>query len=283
MLRGYRLAFCAAFGWLIAAAASPGGHRSETEETKTQQQISHSLERIASALDEANKPKREAKDCAEGANDRKSDLCAQWKAADAARASAISADQTVTISVIGLILGAVTMGAAIAAAIFAKVAADHTRRGADVAVKLQRYSIYENKPWLFLHYTDSNMYPKISNDLFTSYLQVRNTGKTRAEHVILKMELRRGGSAINLNYGVITGHPFRIEQEKTYGISVEHPINEIRQALGDDFEAMGEDWEIVASLSYKDAFGDNWDSVEVFGVRNGSPVPLEGGHQKSIN
>lgn len=126
MLRGYRGIVAALIG-LILVAASPGGQRSNPQQAKPRQDVSETLSRIADALDEANKPQREAADCPEGGEDRQSDLCAQWKAADAARQAAAAADWTVTIGWVGVVLGAITMGAAIAAAKFAYDAAVHTR------------------------------------------------------------------------------------------------------------------------------------------------------------
>jgi hypothetical protein len=133
MLRGYRGIIIAAAGWLILAA-SPGGDTANPKAEKTQQEVAKSLDRIAAALDEANKPKREAADCPEGGKDRKSNLCAQWKAADAAKQAADASDRTVTVGWIGIALGAITMGAAIAAATFAKKAADHTETGANATI-----------------------------------------------------------------------------------------------------------------------------------------------------
>ncbi|ESZ03437.1 hypothetical protein X736_25485 [Mesorhizobium sp. L2C089B000] len=55
-------------------------------------------------------------------------MCAQWKAADAAQQSA-------NWTTIGAIVGAFTLAAAMAAAYYAKEAARHTQRSADIAEK----------------------------------------------------------------------------------------------------------------------------------------------------
>ena len=135
MPRGYRCIILAAVGWLALGGASPSGNTSQREETGPKEEIANSVDRVADALDEANKPKRETTDCAKGTDDRRSDLCAQWKAADAAAQAADAADSTVTIGWFGLALAAITMGAAIAAAYFAKKAAEHTETGALEAAK----------------------------------------------------------------------------------------------------------------------------------------------------
>ncbi len=103
--------------------------------------MENAIERVADTIEDQNKPSKLEKPCDEGRDDRSSDLCAQWKAADAAQASAKFTGTTVTVGWIGLFLGAATMSAAIAAALFAKRAADHTKRAADAAHDA-------NRPWL---------------------------------------------------------------------------------------------------------------------------------------
>lgn len=62
------------------------------------------------------------------------DLCAQWKAADAASSSASWSWWQMMIAGGGLLVGIVTMGAAIAAAIFARKAAVETEKSASAAL-----------------------------------------------------------------------------------------------------------------------------------------------------
>lgn len=78
--------------------------------------------------------------CKPGRDDRKSDLCAQWKAADAASNAAQWAWWQLVAGVVGLLLGFITMAAAIAAAWFAKGARDETKRGADLANSSLEYT-----------------------------------------------------------------------------------------------------------------------------------------------
>lgn len=68
-------------------------------------------------------------------------LCAQWKAADAAKSSADASWWTVYFAGLGVALAAITMAAAIAAAYFAKKAAYETKRSANAAHDA-------NRPWL---------------------------------------------------------------------------------------------------------------------------------------
>jgi hypothetical protein len=76
---------------------------------------------------------RPDKGCEQGKDRRDSDLCAQWKAADAATDAAQAAWWQFWLGTVGLILGAVTMAAAIAAAVYARSAAKHTETGANEA------------------------------------------------------------------------------------------------------------------------------------------------------
>lgn len=71
------------------------------------------------------------KPCRGNEEDRRSDLCAQWKAADAAERGANWTANGFWIQLGGLIVGAITMFAAIAAALFAKDASYQAKRAAD--------------------------------------------------------------------------------------------------------------------------------------------------------
>lgn len=71
--------------------------------------------------------------CAKGSDDRTSDLCAQWKAADSADMAATWTKWTGLFTGLSALLGVLTLCAAVAAAMFAKEAAVETRRNADAA------------------------------------------------------------------------------------------------------------------------------------------------------
>ena len=73
--------------------------------------------------------------CEPGTDVRKSDLCAQWKAADAAKVSADWTERTFYLGVGGALIGFFTLVAAALAAGYAKQAAKETERGAVAAVE----------------------------------------------------------------------------------------------------------------------------------------------------
>lgn len=74
--------------------------------------------------------------CDKSQDNRKSDLCAQWKAADAAYDSAVWTARTYHLGIAGLVVGFLTLLAAGMAAKYARDAAIHTRRSADSADRM---------------------------------------------------------------------------------------------------------------------------------------------------
>lgn len=78
-------------------------------------------------------------------DDHRSELCAQWVAADAAENSASLA---FWFGLVGSIIGLSTLAAAVAAALFAKKAADETKRSADEAAKSSRAALDTHQAYL---------------------------------------------------------------------------------------------------------------------------------------
>lgn len=83
----YRYIILGAFGWLTLVGTADA-NAIQPEQPKKQHEIADSLRHIGPALERANEPGRAAKACDPDKPDRNSDLCAQWKAADAAAVSA---------------------------------------------------------------------------------------------------------------------------------------------------------------------------------------------------
>ncbi|WP_346892923.1 hypothetical protein [uncultured Roseibium sp.] len=116
----------------LVLSLPPQGGRAEEQNPPDDKQITVANP-FSWIFDSEEKPDRLTQPCEPGENNRNSDLCAQWKAADAARDSARWARYTFWISVVGAAIGVLTLGAAIAAAIFAGSASKHTKSGADAA------------------------------------------------------------------------------------------------------------------------------------------------------
>lgn len=82
--------------------------------------MAHAPDGSAPASKNAQEPSQHDAPCQKGEDDRTSDLCAQWKAAEAA---ASSADAAWLFGYVGSAIGALTLFAAVAAAIYAARAA----------------------------------------------------------------------------------------------------------------------------------------------------------------
>jgi len=151
MPRGYRYIVCALLGWLVLAAAAPEGTDRAREQDQTAREIANSLSGIDASLKKAGEPDVTTQPCGEREQKRDSDLCAQWKAADAAESSSNAAW---LFGIVGSLIGAITMYAAIRAALYARDAAREAKRGSDAAEKglahAQNISAMELRPYLFI-------------------------------------------------------------------------------------------------------------------------------------
>ncbi|WP_397604540.1 hypothetical protein [Sphingorhabdus sp.] len=101
MLRGFRCIILAIAGLILVGAIEP-----EKNVTSGEQSSAQARNIKASSDTEVGQPARESQDigCDQGKEDRKSDLCAQWKAADAAKKSADWAIYGVIASLVGIVL-----------------------------------------------------------------------------------------------------------------------------------------------------------------------------------
>ena len=100
----YRSIFAALVGWLILVGAGNAPKAEAKAEQATEQtEIADTLKGIRSALQDANRPDSTSKPCTNEMENRNSDLCAQWKAADAARDAANWAWWQLVISAAGLL------------------------------------------------------------------------------------------------------------------------------------------------------------------------------------
>ena len=92
MPRGYRRFVFATLGWLVLAGTNHPDLKGAHEQARTQHGVTHSAELITSGDDDFSKrterADKQTEPCQPGDDRRYSDLCAQWKAADAAADSA---------------------------------------------------------------------------------------------------------------------------------------------------------------------------------------------------
>jgi hypothetical protein len=168
--------------FLVGASSSSENFAQKHEAPNQQKSAQTGTETTPTAqttkvADEITKP------CTENENNRRSELCAQWKAADAAVNSANSSWQQVGIGYVGIVIGFMTLVAAAMAAFYAKRAAEETKRGADTAgVALSA----DHRAWLSISITIGGKFKKSVTDLGVEglYLDVnavvRNSGPSPA-------------------------------------------------------------------------------------------------------
>ena len=150
MLRGYRCIIFAIVGWLVLAAAeAPPKVKGEQQRSTSKEKIQPALDSIAASLKDAQKPGKLDQPCAPGSEDRNSDLCAQWKAADAAQSSSLA---TWIFGSLGGVIGSLTLAAAWSAAKWAKSAAVETKRSANISeeglAEAKEANWYSRRPWI---------------------------------------------------------------------------------------------------------------------------------------
>ena len=130
-------------------------------------------------------PEAQPKDsgCADGKDRRNSDLCAQWKAADAAFDSARATERQIIIGWLGLALGAVTMVAAIAAAIYARKAAHETKRSAKAAEDALSQAQHVARAWLSIAVEAEKITSIEHSRRFYYRVTIKNVGAVVAENL----------------------------------------------------------------------------------------------------
>lgn len=175
---------------LVGAAPSPS-ERAQAEQTEATQDLAKATEALARNITEQARPPRETplleRPCEPGQDQRASDLCAQWKAADAASRAAASAASVGIASWIGVFLGLGTLIAAGFAAKYAKAAATHTEAGADVA---RNALTADTRAWINVDIASVTLSISIIEGVphvrAVSMVRLENFGKTPAKDVSVR-------------------------------------------------------------------------------------------------
>jgi hypothetical protein len=126
--------------------------------------------------------------CRPGNDLRNSDLCAQWKAADAAAESAAWTGRMFWVSLFATLVGAGTLLAAFMAARYAKRAAEASQNSADIA---KDAFIASERAWLKvdLHAESDLTYSSTGGLHLMVYLTIKNIGRTPALNVHTNMHM----------------------------------------------------------------------------------------------
>jgi hypothetical protein len=118
--------------------------------------------------------------CAPGRDNRASDLCAQWKAADAAAEAAKWSGLTGIFTGVALLIGFGTLAAAVAAAIYARDAARHGSTAAEAATKSHEAFLDAEDAWLTLGFGDVMIISGTAPTYFSVATKVTNSGRAPA-------------------------------------------------------------------------------------------------------
>lgn len=147
------------------------------------------------STDETTKP------CENGKDNRNSDLCAQWKAADAAKESAEWTRRTFWLGVVGSIIGFFTLIAAGMAACYAKKAAEETKRGADFSdlsiKKMEEGLLRQIRPWL----VGDGIHTDNVTDLTVGYIKYERA-------IFLYVNFSNAGQSPAINAAIFADHLF---------------------------------------------------------------------------
>jgi hypothetical protein len=206
MPRGYRGIFLAALvastfvagglgAYTTALHLSHGPHRPPASDKTERQSVKSEQNSNSSAARNEYRAKEEG-GCLAGADLRKSELCAQWKAADAAVKSALWTERGVYVGFAGIVVGFLTLFAAGFAAFYAKKAAIETEKGAMAALNavsetkeannIAREAIGADRAWLCpiapahgkIH--NARVFSKSIKDGLFINMQWRNVGNSPA-------------------------------------------------------------------------------------------------------
>lgn len=154
--------------------ASPPPHRATPETQRLQGQQTQLPTLKASG---AGAQRKEAS-CRPGQDDRTSDLCAQWKSADAANRSA---DWTR----LGVLMGLPTLVAAGVAAWYAGQAAAHTAAGSREAKRSANVAVEMQRPWIRLEFrpTGRMRVGSFGNIYVPMEMRIVNEGSSPAQSI----------------------------------------------------------------------------------------------------
>lgn len=207
--------------------------------------------------------------CNEGEDKRGSDLCAQWKAADAARESADWADRTFWLGLVGTIIGALTLGSAAAAAYCAKSAAHYTKSGVDAANKaiLETRRIGEAQVRAYLGFKITHCQVE-AGKLVSFDIEVKNYGQSTASNVatavqcvIRKSDWRWDDEPVEGPDGAIPSVLIHAGGSLSLGATIDSKIDHtiVKSIRDGNSSVFGS-----ALCLYEDVFGQKWETQICF-------------------
>lgn len=181
-------------GWLFlpgAAALAQEGRRDQQVES---QSAAVSLQRIAASVERSAEPDPTTQPCPKGEDNRNSDLCAQWKAADAASTGTALTEKTYVLSIFSLVIGFFGSVIAVIAAYYTMLAARASQGALNALVRTEDARI-------------SISIPSVSKtpvqNLFIINVLIHNIGRTAA----ILHTINLGGKEIHFNVKLLPSGP----------------------------------------------------------------------------
>ena len=193
-------------GMIIVGAAPNESKDKQGLTAQSNEAVTSELRDIVKAIEKVNSAPHPDMGCPVGKEDRSSDLCAQWKAADAANDAAVSARKTFRLGIVGTIIGFFTLVAAGLAARYAKSAANETKRAADIAtstleearkntfeqIKIAQQgllaAINGQRAWLSANLRITDQQIRDDQLHFTFFASAKNIGNTPALNIIVAFD-----------------------------------------------------------------------------------------------
>jgi len=252
MLRAYRCAILAAFSWPLLAAGPP-----REDKPKANANSSAEIQRpLASTPKKAGAPPLK-KPCGEHGDQRDSDLCAQWKAVDAAE-SATKA--TWLFGTIGSLIGGLTLAAAFSAAKWAKRAAKANRKANRITQLIGQIEVGASVSVTGLNILEDA-------DALTAFMTITNSGKSNGVSVEIESVLNIYAIAGNITNFVLEYQAIDlIDPNGSRTISWKYPLTEEQVEHRSGWAEIL----VFGFVKYKDVFDETIKSEFCF--RNSAPI-----------
>lgn len=243
MSRGYRCILIALVGWLSLAAQQPAAN---TQESETSTNLSKAAPQVAAPPVQTVKPVESPKlerPCESGNDDRESDLCAQWKAADAARDAA---DWTRWGAIIGIIG---TVG--LLWTLF------YTARGTRAAIDAVNTQVEANRPLIYLFSASVCQHRDSRPDALKLIINYRfeNGGRSGAW---MESQLMIANTELTSEPGIVNPVSAFIAPGKGFGADMKHPVTVDFSADESRSVIATKELLVWGNTVYRDAGGRRW-------------------------
>ncbi len=257
MPRGCRFIILAVAGLALVGAAPNKEDVAEGKQAAAEQDRQSQLERIATAIEKF--PQHETKDsgCQPGQDKRESDLCAQWKAADAAAESAIWTAKMFWAGIAGLFIAAFTLIFAGRAAHWAKQAAFETKRSADISWEI---GLAQSSPYLTIN-EGSGFQSSGKDTEIKMFAEITNHGPAPAIRIIpfgifYAGDFQEPHFAVRVKWSKRRLNAVGAHQSNTLEMLIADPAKQkIFDTLRHDLIYPGS---LLLGIRYEDEFGNVW-------------------------